>query len=720
MTTQELKNKIEKVLGNSIRCLLPSYWWKNLFHSVADRIDEVETTITENVNDMVVKSLKEFEAKHPDMASNTLYFTDDKTSAEARSNATKLLKWALSITDKPSGTIGNTLYVAVPVLEAKYNSFSHVIQSPVFRLAVGVNSESTVEFLNVPMSDGQNYNIVFGVNSGVATLEPASSSGGGSVMFVVDPLGDLTEEQKQNNSDAFLKVLEAEGAIDINIMVMFFIAKPNMVSVDNNGNLVLLAAGIDGGASRFIFTPEGDVTVETVEPTSSEGVEIRELRINHNLSDEDKAYNIETVELYKEGKALVITPITYSQTSTDRTDRMAAPFFVDLHTGDSTKLATFRFLAPQIDETDPFERGLIQEATVVISNDGSVSVTGGSFYDVAMSDTSTKAVQNKVIKKYIDDAIANVGGGGGGNIVVDTEMSSTSTNPVQNKVVYSELQKKQDTISDLADIRSGAALGKTALQSVPSEYVTESELTEKGYATTSQVNDKQDRIDDLEKIRSGAAKGATALQSEQYKGTVTGVKINGTTKNPSSGIVDLGTVITAHQDISGKQDNLVSGTNIKTINGQSILGEGNIEIKTEVDTSSFVTREELTSLQDEIIANEEVYAAAANDLLARASDNEERISSEIDARETLQEEFQMLKTSIIENEEVIAATLNDIEGRFGYWSDTYATKKEAKDGVQEVTNAMLENEEVIAAALANLNEQIANLKTQVESLISAE
>ena len=29
-------------------------------------------------------------------------------------------------------------------------------------------------------------------------------------------------------------------------------------------------------------------------------------------------------------------------------------------------------------------------------------MTGGSFYDVAMSDTSTKAVQNKVIKEYVD------------------------------------------------------------------------------------------------------------------------------------------------------------------------------------------------------------------------------------------------------------------------------------------------------------------------------
>lgn len=45
MTTQELKQQIDKVLGNSIRCLLPSYWWKRLFHQVADRIEEVEQSV---------------------------------------------------------------------------------------------------------------------------------------------------------------------------------------------------------------------------------------------------------------------------------------------------------------------------------------------------------------------------------------------------------------------------------------------------------------------------------------------------------------------------------------------------------------------------------------------------------------------------------------------------------------------------------------------------
>lgn len=82
-------------------------------------------------------------------------------------------------------------------------------------------------------------------------------------------------------------------------------------------------------------------------------------------------------------------------------------------------------------------------------------------------------------------------------------------------------------------------------------------------------------------VQTSLGKADTALQSytEQYKGTVTGVKMNGTTKNPSSGVVDLGSVITEHQDLSGYQPKLVSGTNIKTINGTSILGSGNITIE---------------------------------------------------------------------------------------------------------------------------------------------
>ena len=60
---------------------------------------------------------------------------------------------------------------------------------------------------------------------------------------------------------------------------------------------------------------------------------------------------------------------------------------------------------------------------------------------------------------------------------------------------------------------------------------------------------------------------------------VTNIKMNGISKFSPDGTVDLGTVITSHQDITGKQDKLVSGNNIKTINGQSILGSGDITIE---------------------------------------------------------------------------------------------------------------------------------------------
>lgn len=77
------------------------------------------------------------------------------------------------------------------------------------------------------------------------------------------------------------------------------------------------------------------------------------------------------------------------------------------------------------------------------------------------------------------------------------------------------------------------------LTSVPSEYVTESELNAKGYATTTQVNVKQDK--------------------------------------------------------------LISGTNIKSINGLSLVGGGNIQIET--DLSDYYTKGEVNEAINDISTN---------------------------------------------------------------------------------------------------------------------
>lgn len=73
MNTQELKEYIGRVLGNNIRCLLPSYWWKRLFGLVVDRVEEVEGKVYKEIPELITSSLAEFAKKYPDVESRTFY-----------------------------------------------------------------------------------------------------------------------------------------------------------------------------------------------------------------------------------------------------------------------------------------------------------------------------------------------------------------------------------------------------------------------------------------------------------------------------------------------------------------------------------------------------------------------------------------------------------------------------------------------------------------------
>ena len=96
--------------------------------------------------------------------------------------------------------------------------------------------------------------------------------------------------------------------------------------------------------------------------------------------------------------------------------------------------------------------------------------------------------------------------------VVDSSLSGSSTNPVQNKIVKAALDGKYE--------KPSGGIPKTDLASA---------------------------------VQTSLGKADTALQSytEQYTGTITGITMNGASKG-TSGVVNLGTVITSHQDISGK------------------------------------------------------------------------------------------------------------------------------------------------------------------------
>ena len=66
-------------------------------------------------------------------------------------------------------------------------------------------------------------------------------------------------------------------------------------------------------------------------------------------------------------------------------------------------------------------------------------------------------------------------------------------------------------------------------------------------------------------------------------------------------------------ELSTKQDTLVSGTNIKTVNGISLLGEGDITVSGEgvVDLSGYYTKAEI----DEMIGGASTTITQINDLV---------------------------------------------------------------------------------------------------------
>lgn len=174
---------------------------------------------------------------------------------------------------------------------------------------------------------------------------------------------------------------------------------------------------------------------------------------------------------------------------------------------------------------------------------------------------------------------ANQAGNTTANIVVpDSATWGNIIGTLSNQTdLQTALDAKQNTISDLSTIRSGASLGATALQ--PNDNITEL-VNNAGYITGITSSDVTTALGYIP-YNSTNPNGYTS-----NVGTVTSVN---NTQPDVSGNVKLtipDTSNLANKDLSNLsstgnakfQAPLVSGTNIKTINNNSILGNGNLTL----------------------------------------------------------------------------------------------------------------------------------------------
>ena len=112
------------------------------------------------------------------------------------------------------------------------------------------------------------------------------------------------------------------------------------------------------------------------------------------------------------------------------------------------------------------------------------------------------------------------------------------------------------------------------LSNILDESITESKL-DNGAVSSSKIKDGAVTEDKL----SEEVKEKLNQQSGGYEPPVGGIPKADLSEEVQSSLGKADTALQEHQDISGKQDVLIPGDNIKTINGETILGSGNINIE---------------------------------------------------------------------------------------------------------------------------------------------
>lgn len=184
-------------------------------------------------------------------------------------------------------------------------------------------------------------------------------------------------------------------------------------------------------------------------------------------------------------------------------------------------------------------------------------------------------------------------------------------------------------------------------------------------------------------------------------------------------------VLATKEELSEKQDTLISGKNIKTLNGESLLGSGNIEL----DLSEYAKQADLETLTAEVIANEEVTAAALNDLndkIAETASGGQSITIDSDFSTTSENPVQnkVVTAGLSEKQDTLVSgtSIKTINGESLLGSGNlvvvtdlseYATKAEVAANKTAADNAVSALSETVTANKTAADNAISALGTRV-------
>lgn len=171
---------------------------------------------------------------------------------------------------------------------------------------------------------------------------------------------------------------------------------------------------------------------------------------------------------------------------------------------------------------------------------------------------------------------------GGGSITIDPSLDSGSTNAVANSAITNAFENINDRLSEDEEVTAAAlndlnerisgGSGNPTIELTQSQY---DALVESGTVQSNTYYIITDAsAGDLTQYWTSAQTNSAITEAVSSKASQTDLEtVSGQVTTIS------GDVSTVSGQVANKQDTLVSGTNIKTINNQSLLGSGNIDIQ---------------------------------------------------------------------------------------------------------------------------------------------
>lgn len=467
MTTTELKQYIERVLGNSIRCLLPSYWWKRLFNQVADRIDEVEQSTTklieskvEEVKMPIVESVDELEklklakgsvaAVEKTGEAATVKISDCYLSTNSKEDWGKytIVK---GVEEKDNVIIDkdtSVFFTASKEMVTKDALHIDTLNSGIFYYRKWTDDEvyvSSLEEVNKALSSGK-YRAVLCLNApddyftfysekpqpslfikgdSWERLAKQGESGSASVpsytlyytTYKVNGMTTMADKYINLNKEEYAKIIASQKAkenyllqvvelgigeeyVPVDVELSWF-SIADLNDTDGNFNVTVCSFLQRDGANQpqrrlVSFKSDGTAEYELI-PTGD--VKFLYYGDNYSLSAKEKAHNASAILSIKNSFDSSFTPspiiIRYKIGSTKYLSLQGILSGNDAE-GDGVSLTAFASHNVYYRFNYDLATGEPAKAEVIKT------------IDSELSDTSENAVQNKVIKAYVDEVTSNV------------------------------------------------------------------------------------------------------------------------------------------------------------------------------------------------------------------------------------------------------------------------------------------------------------------------